>query len=305
MIEKTLDTFASRAKSGEFLISVQIDPPANSDIEKFQGSMEELANNGVGLIDINSSRSNAKRPITHDSIALSMALSGYGFETIPHVTLREASLNGLLKQIASAYLWGDVRNFLIISGDAHIESPVAKAPGIFECDVPQVLDAVHKFLRCDGEYNLKDLTLLAAINQNAPNIALEIDRLAMKRAAGADMFMTQTLFDKGQIERFFDLFGKVSAAPLMIGVFPLFNFKTIENVRAGFIPGVVLPRNLFEEACKYKDDKASLRAWGVDQAIAVIKDIVNFKKKADNISGVYIVSPTRNPCLALDIIRGL
>ena len=145
----------------DFVVSVQIDPPASRELEEFKSVIAALLAIGVRIVDINSSRR-----ISHDSIQLAVALAQIGLTTIPHVTTRDSSVNGLLNQIFSAYEWGGVRDFLFITGDSYEASQaIIPSRGVFQTDSIGAIDACNKHLRKNPKLQLA-LSLYAAVNQN-------------------------------------------------------------------------------------------------------------------------------------------
>ena len=102
---------------GEFIISIQIDPPRKKKLDEFNKMIDDLMAAGVGVVDINSSRS-----LSHDSIQLAVALAQKGLKAMPHITTRDSSINGLANQIFAAYSWGNVDDFLLIAGDPYESS---------------------------------------------------------------------------------------------------------------------------------------------------------------------------------------
>jgi 5,10-methylenetetrahydrofolate reductase len=68
----------------------------------------------VDSIDINSG---TLARVGMDAMVLAGALEAHGFETIPHVTTRDANIIGLQATLLGAWAVGGVRNILAITGD--------------------------------------------------------------------------------------------------------------------------------------------------------------------------------------------
>jgi len=278
----------------EFVISVQIDPPGVAAVDEFKDAMEKLMKVGVTLVDVNSSRR-----ISHDSIQLAVVLSQLGLEVIPHITTRDSSINGLLNQILASYVWGDVRNFLLITGDPYEASQaVIPSRGVFQTDSVGALKALEKHLRRNEKFKLP-ITLSASVNQNEPSLLREGKRIQEKERSGADFFMSQPIFSRAQAEHLFDFYHTHSKKPLLVGIWPLINAKTINVISKGRIVGVALPREVYNEAERRSDDEAGLHEWGLEEAYQLTKWI----RESGKAQGVYIVAPTRNPLLLLDFLK--
>lgn len=275
---------------GEFVISIQIDPPTTADFSQFADMVRELMEHGVELVDVNSSRR-----LSYDSLALAMELSRWGLEVIPHVTTRESSIEGLLKQILTAYSIGGVRNFLVITGDPH-ESPHPK--GVFHTDSVGAIEALNKRFR-ENPLECLDIDFAAAVNQNE-DLEKEAKRVLAKVATDTDFFMSQPVFSEAQALHLFEWYDRCSLEPLLVGVWPLTNWKTIEAIRRGVITGVVLPDEIYEEAAHYQADAAKLEKWGLEKAEALTKFLCGHKREK---SGIYIVAPFRNPLSIMSLFE--
>lgn len=295
MEESDKKTILERIQRGEFLVSVQIDPPGAASSEKFMGMIDDLIKAGVRLVDINSSRR-----ISHDSIQLASALYQRGLEVIPHVTTRDSSLNGLVNQILAAYGLNKVRNFLVITGDPY-EGSQAIVPfeGVFQTDAMGALKAFDTHLRKNSERRHRDLIFAAAVNQNEPDLKKEGGRLKEKEEAGADFFMSQPVFSQEQVLALLDFFCKYSRKPLIIGVWPLIHWKTLEVIYAGKIVGVSLPHEIYKDAAAFQENEIALREWTLDRT----EDLIEYVRGLGLAQGVYIVAPARNPLLILGLIK--
>lgn len=275
-----------------FVKSVQIDPPTVFKIEEFKEILSKLKESGIWLVDINSSRR-----VSHDSIQLGVALSQLGFEVISHTTTRDSSINGLINQILAAYSWGNLRNFLVITGDPYEASQaIVPSKGIFQTDSIGAINAINIHLR---EKRGLDIVLAAAVNQNEENLESEGMRLNKKELAGADFFMSQPVFNTEQVVDLVEFYDKYSQKPLLIGIWPLIDTKTITMIRSGRIAGVVIPDNLNNEASRFSNNENKLHCWGLEKASVLINLIRELKSQT--ICGVYIVAPSRDPSIVTKI----
>lgn len=279
--------------SGEFIVSAQIDPPSeippDQTLEKLYEEIPALKGAGIKVIDVNSSRR-----LSHDSISLSYTLSkDFSLEVIPHITPRDASLLGVMRQIVSASK--EIKNFLIIRGDPHEESETSK--NVFHSDAVGLISAIDINLRKPG-LGL-DLKLGAALNQYN-GLLHEAERIKLKEEVGTNFFMSQPVFDKKQTVFTNEFFKKYSSAPLILGVWPIISPRTLESIHAGKIAGVVIPEEVYEEY-KAKTDPEELREYGVFKAVELIKYI-----KAQKLAnGVYVVAPFRKPSQIAELITKL
>lgn len=286
-------------KKGEFIVSIQIDPPTPKTKNQFYKTIETLVKEGVNTIDVNSSRARKER-IPYDSISLSIELSlKFNLEVIPHVTTRDAALDSLLSRAAHAYEYGGIKNFLIITGDPHeARKAVIPSKGIYQTKSFGAIRAFKKYLV--EKYGL-DITIGAAANHNEDK-RKERARINKKRMCGARLFMSQTIFNKKQYLNLRSILDaknrKNSEEYLLVGIWPLIDYKTIEKINNKEIPGVVIPEEINKEIESCKTEK-ELKNWGFRKAV----ELIGFIKKDGFANGVYIVAPLRDPLLSLEIFR--
>ena len=280
-----------RLASKEFLVSVQIDPPKPDQFDDFRKTINVLADIGVDLVDVNSSRR-----LCHDSLLLAAYLKNLGLEVIPHITTRDSTINGLLSQMAAANQLQKIKNFLVITGDAYpVGSTLANSPGVFECDSVGLIGIAAEKLKLTAGL---DLTLLAAVNQNNPDLEEEKLRLKQKIVAGAGMFMSQPVFDEEQLEALLKLYAYHTSLPLLVGIWPLVDIKTMRAIEEGKVTGVVIPESVSAESKEFGRDAESLRSWGLMKALQLVQ-----AAKDRMAEGVYIVAPSRQPLQILDFLK--
>lgn len=285
MSEK-LDLWA-RIQKGEFIISVQIDPPGPSvTAAAFETTIRKLMETGMEVVDVNSSRR-----VSHDSIELASVLARKGLETIPHVTTRDSSINGLVNQILAAHRWEGLKNFLVITGDPYeIEQAIVASTGVFQVDSIGAISKFHEHLRLKHDL---PLTFGAAVNQNNQDLELERLRLRKKKEAGADFFMSQPVFDEWQARKLFEFYRQSfeSPPPILMGIWPLINAKTIDVIYGGKITGVLMPEDLYLESLDFQNSETALWTWGMKQVF----QLIGFIRESGKANGVYIVAPSRDP----------
>lgn len=183
-----------RLELDEFQISVQIDPPYVNKkknvwqtTQEFWDMLRALKNSGVKLIDINSSRGKGNKLIFTSTQLAGSAAKKFRFDVIPHVATRDLSLAGLINEVETTFVLSDITDFLIITGDPHDTDQKFPHTGVFEMDSVGAMEALNKYLRPRDVFSLA-----AAVNQNKRGA--EIERLRKKVDAGADFFMSQTVF---------------------------------------------------------------------------------------------------------------
>lgn len=284
-------------RDGKFVVSVQIDPPSDQDnaLCRARSFAEKLNSLGVEIVDINSSRR-----LSADSLHVAAAMESPRLTTIPHITARDSTLNGLLNQVFGACQFGGVKNFLVITGDPYEEAHQVNGgsrlgDGVFHADSIGVTRALHEHVRAKLGARL---ALGASVNQNE-DLAREGARIREKISAGTDFFMSQPIFTVDEAVKLVRFYRGYSDKPLLIGIWPLVNLKTLEVIHDGKIVGVKLPDSVFNQAQEYATDPELLKMWGKLQAY----ELVRWIRETKTANGVYLVAPTRNPLLLTDLIE--
>jgi homocysteine S-methyltransferase len=121
-----------KIQSGKFVVSVEIDPPKGVTIDRIvEQTSRVMASGEVDAIDINSG---TLARVGMDALVLAGALEAHGFETIPHLTARDANIIGLQAMLLGAWAVGGVRNVLAITGDPPSLGDHPETSGVYEVD---------------------------------------------------------------------------------------------------------------------------------------------------------------------------
>jgi homocysteine S-methyltransferase len=288
---------ATKLREGAFVRSLQVDPQRGpSDAVNREVVRTALEHGLVDLVDINSSGSSSRQ----DSLQVAAGLERAGIETLPHITPRDASVAGVLSQVLGAYDWGGVRNVLVIAGDPPKGDLYAEAKGVYQVDTIGLVRALH---RLRGGQRVNDrvtmppfpLCIGVALNQNAPDLAVELARLDDKVAAGADFVMTQPFFDHDDWEAFRKHLEGRCSVPVLLGVWPLVGFKQAYRINEN-VAGVVVPDPVLRQL---ESAGAAEREVGFRLAAELVAELERTRSAA----GVYVVAPFKSPKQALEIFE--
>src|ERR1700723_4667193 len=121
-----------KIQAEKFVVSVEIDPPKGVTVERIvEQTGRVMASGQVDSIDINSG---TLARVGMDAMVLAGALEAHGFETIPHLTTRDANIIGLQAMLLGAWAVGGVRNILAITGDPPSLGDHPETSGVYEVD---------------------------------------------------------------------------------------------------------------------------------------------------------------------------
>ena len=284
-----------RLDAGEWVVSVELDPPKGTNMEAMLEVAARLKESGeVHVTDLNDNpMARARLSALIASVAIERTV---GLETIPHVTPRDASIMGLQSQLLGAHAEG-IRNVLAVTGDPPHVGDYPGSSGVYEVDS---IGLAHMLARLnDGEdYSGKAIDaptsfyVGVAVNPSADDFATEMERFRRKLDAGARFAMTQALFDVSYLDRFLEALEGESPIPILVGVWPLSSFQLAFRLH-NEVPGITIPDDVQRALA---DAGADARKVGFALASKLISEV------RDRAAGIYIIPPFKEPTAALELL---
>ena len=277
-----------RIQAGKFVTSVEVDPPKGVSIDRILDQVTRvMAHSAVDSIDINSG---TLARVGMDAMVLAGALEAHGFETIPHVTTRDANIIGLQAMLLGAWAVGGVRNILAITGDPPSLGDHPETSGVYEVDsigLVRVLSRLNQGTDWAGKSlgGATNFTIGVAVNPVAENIDEELRRFEEKVAAGAHFAMTQPIFDPEHWRLFLKRLGGKSPIPIIVGLWPLTSYKQALRLN-NEVPGIVIP-----EATLREMDKAGEAAR--ERGFVLARRMLEWAHgaRSESIAGAYLIAP--------------
>jgi len=232
---------ARKLAAGEFVVSVEVDPPRGARPKKMIEGAQFLKNEGVDVINVADS---PMARVRMSSIALaSMITSQVGIETILHFTCRDRNLMGIQSDLMGAHALG-IRNILALTGDPPRAGDYPNTTAVF--DVNSVgLIRVLKQLNAGTDLGGNSIgeptrfVIGCAVNPTADNLDQELERFQKKLEAGAEFAMTQPLYELETLVQFLERLGK-PRIPILLGLLPLQSHRHTEFMH-NEVPGIVIP----------------------------------------------------------------
>jgi methionine synthase I (cobalamin-dependent)/5,10-methylenetetrahydrofolate reductase len=281
--------------AGEFVISVQLDPPLGGSVDGLIDAARTIRESGKAhVVDVNDNpRARARMS---GMIASAAIQRDAGIEVIPHLTPRDSTIAGLESLLLGSHAEG-LRNVLAVTGDAPEAGDYPGTGSVYDVDaigLVELITRLNEGTDFHGRAIDAPTSFFAgvAVNPTADDLELELDRFERKIAAGARFAMTQILFDMTYFHRFFELFGRPSPIPLLIGVWPIRSLELAVRVH-NETPGIVVPEHVQE---RYRAAGAETPQVGVDLVHELIAEARSVA------AGVYVVAPFRRPLGVLDIL---
>lgn len=283
-----------KLRTGEFVVSVEIDPPRGGSASAMLELARRLKESGhVDVVDVND---NPRARARMSGLIASATIERLaGIETIPHVTPRDASVAGLESLLLGAHAEG-IRNVLAVTGDPPEAGDYPGAQGVYEVDSIGLARMITR-MNAGEDFNGREIDaptsffLGVAVNPAADDLEYELDRFQQKVEAGARFAMTQVLFDLRYLDAFLDRLGGDSPIPLLVGVFYVRSYQLALRLH-NEVPGIVVPEPVL---ARLRD--AGPRA--AELGLALARELVEAARQ--QAAGVYLIPPFRQPLAALDL----
>jgi methionine synthase I (cobalamin-dependent)/5,10-methylenetetrahydrofolate reductase len=295
-------TLASRSKlgariaRGEFAVSVELSAPTGTDDAKVQGQVEALIAGGVDIINIaDGPRATARM----SNLAVCSRLAATtGIEPILHVCARDRSFLGLVAHLLGAHALG-MRDLVIITGDPPKMGDYPFSTPVYDVDSIGLL-RIAAALNAGVDPAGKELggatafVLATGAEPGAQDYDRELRRLEDKKAAGAELIMTQPVYDPRTLDRFLDDVAPLGL-PVMVGLLPLASHRNAEFLH-NEVPGMSIPAEYRQRMARVGHG-AEARAEGIRIAQEALAGVVN------RVAGAYVMPPFNRVDSALAVLE--
>ena len=229
-----------KVDEGEFMVTVELDPPRGHNIEKLVQGAKLLKERGVEIVDINDgSLGRVRMSVLPTAILVREAT---GLDINMHFTCRDRNLMGIQADVLGAHAL-DIRNILAMTGDPPRSGDYVNATAVFDVDaigLIRILTGMNEGRDATGN-SVGEPTYFcvgAALDPAAAEPSREMERLLAKAEAGARWCQTQPVYDLEVVERFFQR--TRSPIPVVVGVLPLHSSRHAEFLH-NEVPGITVP----------------------------------------------------------------
>jgi homocysteine S-methyltransferase len=223
-------------------------------------------------------------------------------EPILHVCCRDRSYLGLVSHLLGAHALG-MRNLVIITGDPPKMGDYPFSTPVYDVDsvgLVEIAAGLNAGIDPAGKEMEGHTSFLLAVGAEpgAVDRDRELRRIEAKRAAGAELIMTQPVYDPQALASFLDQV-QPFGLPVMVGLLPLASHRNAEFLH-NEVPGMQIPAPYRERMAKVGSGAAA-RAEGVriaQEALAAV---------AARVAGAYIMPPFNRVDSALqvlDVVKG-
>lgn len=218
-----------------------------------------------------------------------------GLETIYQLTCRDRNRIALFSDLLGAAALG-IKNVLALTGDHTLSGDTPQAKPVFDLDSVQLIYMIRKMVNEGVDLNGYKIEnpptyhVGAGINPNVKPLEPEIIKLEKKIIAGAEFFQTQVVFEIENAKNFLKETKKYDV-PILIGIFPLRSYNIAEYFDKN-VPGVKVPKDLFEALNKAKDilDKEKRKMKCKEINLEYFQNFIKEIKKTTQAAGCHIMS---------------
>jgi homocysteine S-methyltransferase len=280
----------------DFVVSVEVNPAHGLEVMKPLATARTLLGGGVDVINI---ADGPRAVVRMSNFALGLKMMEQGSEVLLHVCCRDRNLIGLQMDLLGAHVMG-YRNLVVITGDPPKLGDYPKATPVFDLDSVELLKLIDNLNRGIDPAGKKigegtSFFLACGAEPNAINYDRELSRLEKKVRAGAEMIMTQPVYDRAVVRRFLDDVREFRI-PVLMGLCPLVSFRNAEFLH-NEVPGMTVPESIRERM------KAAPGPAGVDEGVAIAREmLVEFM---DEVVGAYIMPQLGRYHTALKLLEPL
>jgi homocysteine S-methyltransferase len=252
-VVETLETSPLKRKLADkqgFVLTVEIEPPKGIDPSSAVEGARTLKSYGVDAINITD---NPMARLRMSSIAVAHLIrKETGAESIFHFSPRDRNVLGIQSDLLGAAGLG-IKALLVVGGDPLKIGDYPQGKHVGEVDTMgllRIVKSLNKGVDMVGGA-IGSATAFAvgcAANPAAPNLDVEISKLAAKIEAGATFAQTQPVYDIAALDRFYAR-PESCQIPILVGLIPLRSLKQTLYL-ANEVPGMVIPENIIERMRK-------------------------------------------------------
>jgi methionine synthase / methylenetetrahydrofolate reductase(NADPH) len=286
----------ARLARGEFAVSVELTAPTGVDPSKTTAQVEQLLAGGVDIINIaDGPRATARM----SNLAVCTRLADTtGIEPILHVCARDRSFLGLIAHLLGAHALG-LRDLVIITGDPPKMGDYPFSTPVYDVDsigLLRIAAGLNAGIDPAGKEvgGATAFVLATGAEPGAHDYERELRRLEDKKAAGAELIMTQPVYDPRTLDRFLDDVRGL-ALPVMVGLLPLASHRNAEFLHHE-VPGMSIPAEYRQRMAKVGQGPDA-RAEGIRIAQETLAAVVG------RVAGAYVMPPFNRVDAALAVLE--
>ncbi|CAM5531189.1 methylenetetrahydrofolate reductase [NAD(P)H] [Eoetvoesiella caeni] len=246
-------------------ISLEFFPPRDiAAQEKLVRSAKQLLALQPEYVSVTFGAGGSTRSGTVDTVRM---MQNLGFDAAPHLSCIGAT-RAMLAEILDGYRQQGVRRIVALRGD------VPSGMGADRGDLHYASDLVRFIREHSGDWFQIEVAAYPEKHPQADTAANDLEHFVAKVNAGANSAITQYFFNA---DAYFDFVGRAHAKgvslPIVPGIMPITNHSQL--VRFSDMCGAEIPRWIRQRLAEFGDDKASIKAFGIDVITRLCQNLLD------------------------------
>ena len=290
--------FARRITAGKFVVSVEVNPPLGLDPAPCVEAARALKAAGVDVIN---TADGPRASVRMNNLSCAVRVQQEtGMEVLLHMCTRDRNLLALQADLLGAHVLG-IRNLVVITGDPPKMGDYPDATAVYD------LDSIDFLKWIDGYNHGVDPTgraidapthfhVATGAEPGALDYDRELRRLERKIANGADLVMTQPVYDPRVMERFLADVAHLRV-PVLVGLLPLASHRNAEFLHEN-VPGMNIP-----DEVRARMKSAGTGDGGRAEGIRIAQETLLALR--DQVQGAYVMPPFGRYQMAIELLECL
>lgn len=246
-------------------LSLEFFPPRDTEAqEKLVRSAKTLQSLRPAYVSVTFGAGGSTRSGTSGTVR---TLQNLGFDVAPHLSCMGAGREELT-QLLDEYQQVGVKRIVALRGD--LPSGMGGVTG----ELRYASDLVKFIREYSGDTFHLEVAAYPEMHPEANSLAQDIDYFVHKVKAGANSAITQYFFNA---QAYFDFVARVQARgldiPITPGIMPITN--STQLLRFSNMCGADVPRWIRQRLADFGDDRASIRAFGIDVVSRLCQDLLD------------------------------
>ncbi len=244
--------------------SFEFFPPRTPEsIGKLQTTQEELAKLNPDFFSVTFGAGGSTRDRTFETVQDISEKTG--IEAAPHISCM-GSLNEEIKVILDNYKNAGIKRVVALRGDL--------PSGSVGYGQLRYANELVEFIRKEtGDHFHIEVAAYPEFHPQAANAQSDLKNFARKIEAGANSAITQYFYNPFAYYRFIDSCEKLGLdVPIVAGIMPIINCTQL--LRFSEACGAEIPRWILLRLQEFGDDRASIRAFGIDVTTELCEELL-------------------------------
>jgi homocysteine S-methyltransferase len=299
---------AAKLAQGEFVVSVEMDPPRGLSAHKLLAGASLLAEAGADVINV------ADSPMARMRMSpwavCDLVQRHVGVDTVLHFPTRGRNLLRVQGDLLAAHALG-IRNVFVVMGDPTAIGDYPNAMDNYDLVPSGLIKLIKQSFNQGLDHAGSDIGQPTrffagcALNLTPQDPAAEIKNLRRKLQAGADFALTQPVFEPALAEAFLEQYQSQHGPleiPILVGILPLYSPRHAAFLH-NEVPGISIPEPIQERIRKAGE---AAPHEGVRIALELVGQMQCIKGQMRGwAGGIYLMPQFSRYDLAAEIVEGV